>query len=121
MVLLIEQLHMIKEYKPETLYLAVRIADRYITSTIFLSQRMPSLIELAATSLLIAAKLEENVAPNFANMSTLLEEEHKLVIKKQKFVDLEESIVRRLNFDLQSATPVAFLERFLRILGLDCK
>ena len=30
MVQLIEQIHHIKEYRPETLYLAVNIADRYL-------------------------------------------------------------------------------------------
>ena len=61
---------------------------------------MPPLIDLAATSLLIAVKLEEDAAPSFSNMSSLLDEIHKIKIKKQQFIDLEEQVVRRLNFDL---------------------
>ena len=68
MVLLMEHLNAIKKYKPETLYLAVRIADRYLSSIISSSQIIPSPIDLAATSLLIAAKLEEPVGPLFVNM-----------------------------------------------------
>ena len=61
---------------------------------------MPPLIDLAATSLLIAVKLEEDASPSFSNMSALLDELHKIKVQKQQFIDLEEQVVRRLNFDL---------------------
>ena len=98
----------------------MRIADKYITSTILFNQRMHSPIDLAATSLLIAAKLKESIAPSFENMSTLLAVAHKIKVTKQQFIDLEERILRQLEFEVQSVTPVAFLERYLRIFGLNC-
>ena len=58
MVMLIEELHAAKEYKIETLYLAVSLADRYLVNITFSELQMPSLVTLAVTCIFIAAKLE---------------------------------------------------------------
>ena len=59
MVLLLEELHNIKNYKVETLYLAVSLADRYLVKLALKKTRAPCLVTLAITCLLMAAKLEE--------------------------------------------------------------
>ena len=59
MVLLIEELHAVKNYRIETLYLAVSIADRYLKQLSLAGKEEPCLISLAVICTLIAAKLEE--------------------------------------------------------------
>ena len=58
MVILIEELHALKEYKVETLYLAVSFADRYLVNVAVKKEQAPNLIQLAVVSLLMAAKME---------------------------------------------------------------
>ena len=58
MVMLIEDLCALKQYKIETLYLAVSIADRYLVNIAVQCKEAPCLITLAVVSLLMAAKLE---------------------------------------------------------------
>ena len=58
MIILIEELHVLKEYKIETLYLAVSFADRYLVNIAVKRQEAPNLISLAVVSLLMAAKME---------------------------------------------------------------
>ena len=58
MVSLIEELHTIKQYKIETLYLAVSLADRYLVYIAFSDKKAPCIVTLAVTCVLIAAKIE---------------------------------------------------------------
>lgn len=58
MVMLIEDLCSVKEYKIETLYLAVSLADRYLVNIAVLGKVAPCLITLAVSCILMAAKLE---------------------------------------------------------------
>ena len=44
MIILIEELHSIKEYKIETLYLAVSFADRYLVNIAVKKEDAPNLI-----------------------------------------------------------------------------
>ena len=62
MVQLIEKIQKIKEYKEETYFLAVSLADRYLVHIAVHGQEMPSLISLGVTAILMAAKLEQPIA-----------------------------------------------------------
>lgn len=117
--MLIEELHVTKEYKPQTLFTSVRIADRYLALTLNKSQPLPCLITLAVTSLLIGAKLEEPMGPSVDMLLKLLLEKHSINLKKSAVLDLEETIIRLLDFNLRSASPIPFLERYFRIFDLD--
>ena len=64
MVQLIEQIHNMKNYRMETLFLAVNIADRYLALLAVLHSQTPSLIELAVISIMLAAKLNEHLSPS---------------------------------------------------------
>ena len=68
---------------------------------------------------MIAAKIEQPIQPSFQRMIKLLEEEFQITRKKSELIDLEEKILRTLDFNLRSEPPVAFLERFFRIFGID--
>ena len=74
MVLLLEELHNIKDYKIETLYLAVSLADRYLVNFAVSRYQPPCHITLAVTCLLIAAKLEEDIVPSYKRMISALED-----------------------------------------------
>ena len=58
MVTTIIELHRIKSYKEETLYLACSIADHYLASLVKYGLPCPCLIHVSIVSTLIAAKLE---------------------------------------------------------------
>lgn len=52
-------------------------------------------------------------------MVRLVNAEWSVTATKFELIDLEESIIRMLDFDLHFTGPVPFLERFLRIYNLD--
>ena len=71
-----------KKYKVETLHTAVSLADRYLVKIIGQERNLPCLISLATVCLLMAAKLEENISPSFLRMISILNDEHKILLKK---------------------------------------
>ena len=74
MILLIEQLHGIKKYRTETLYMAVSLADRYLVHLAVNTKPAPCLVTLAVTCLLMAAKLEQPMSPSFTRMINILKD-----------------------------------------------
>ena len=74
MVRLIEQLVVLREYKIETIFLALSLADRYLAQITVKKEQAPCLIILATTCVLIAAKLEQPVSPSFNLMINLVNE-----------------------------------------------
>ena len=121
MVLLIEDLHKQKKYKPLTLYLSVSLSDRYLARSLLESQAAPCLITLATTCLLLAAKIEESVAPSTIVLLHTLKERHSIELQKCDVFNLEEKIIRALDFELRQSTPIDFLERYYRLFGIDTK
>lgn len=68
MVSLIQELHRVKAYAEDTFYLAVSIADRYLTVLATQGKKSPNLIQLATISLLLAAKMYQHMNPCFDMM-----------------------------------------------------
>ena len=56
------------------------------------------MVTLDTTCLLVAAKIEESIAPSTIVMLQLLHERHKIALQKSDIFDLEEKIVRKLDF-----------------------
>ena len=52
-------------------------------------------------------------------MIKLLQEQHGISKEKQELIDMEELMIRRLDFDLRSEPPLTFLERYFRVFGID--
>ena len=52
-------------------------------------------------------------------MIKLLEEKFQITRKKQELIDLEEKVLRTLDFNLRTDPTLAFLERFFRVFGID--
>jgi len=114
-----EELVRLKEYKENTFYLACSIVDRYIVSLARSNHQPKCLMNLAVIAILMAAKIEQPISPSFRRMIKLIKDEWGVNLKKQDLFNLEEDIIRELDFDLQVASPIVFQERYQRIFGLD--
>lgn len=119
MVLLMEKLHLIKGYRELTLYLAVNIADKYLSTLARKAMPAPEVVTLGAVSLLLAAKLNESMKPNMRNMAILINDTISAKIELKDLVTLEKQILNELEFDLQSETSINFVERFCQLFYLD--
>jgi hypothetical protein len=67
----------------------------------------------------MAAKLEQPISPSFTRMISLLTEEEKKSVTKQKLIDLETNILIMFGFDFNFPGPLQSMERFLRLLDYD--
>ena len=121
MLTLLEDLNRLKSYKEETFYLACSLADRYLNCKAESQEKAPCLIHLAIVCTLLACKLEQPVAPSFTRMVRLVQENWNLQIFKQDLIELEERIIKTLDFDLRFTSPIMFLERYQRIYGVDLR
>jgi len=72
LISVIQDLHKKKEYKQETLHLAGNIADRYLRLILAQGKPLPNFFALAATVMLMAAKVEQPISPSFNRMLGLL-------------------------------------------------
>ena len=79
---------------------------------------VPCLYTLAVTCLLMAAKIAQPVSPSFTRMICILGAQG-ITVEKKKIIDLEEKILKALDFSLRIVTPIDFLDRFSRLLGID--
>ena len=70
---LIEKLHHLQQYKPETLYLATSIADRYIINQAIIGNSAPDAVVLAVTAVMLSGKLEQEESPSFNVLSSFME------------------------------------------------
>ena len=74
LIQLIEVLNTKKAYNTETFFLAVNIADRYLCALVARGEQAPSLVLLAVTVLMIAAKANESINPCYEFTACLLPE-----------------------------------------------
>lgn len=72
MIFLIEEIHALKGYREQTFYSAVAIADRYLMRLAQKGLPAPSIITLGVVALLLSAKVNEAMIPNFKNMVYLI-------------------------------------------------
>ena len=112
-------LHLKKEYKKETLFIAAEIFDRYIYSVGTSIFPKTKIVALSTISMLMAAKLEQPISPSFSRMISLLSPEEKERVTKQDLITLEAHILITLGFDFNFPGPLQSMERFLRILNFD--
>ena len=118
LIQLIEKLVEIKEYRMDTLFLAVNLVDRYLSS-VNPSKRISCVGSIAVCCLLIAAKLEEPKNPSFNNMCKLLEKLEVVKVKKNTICIIESQILLELDLTVRNVVPISFLERYLRLYGMD--
>ena len=70
-------LHKKKGYRHETLFVACSILDRYLWTIGWQTFPREKMCMLATLSILMAAKLEQPISPNFGKMISLLKENEK--------------------------------------------
>ena len=119
MIKLMERLCDIKAYKEDTLYLAIFLADRYLALLAEANKPAPVLVSLGAITVFIAAKLNETPCPSLDLIIDIIRFKQKKPDWRQKLIDLEEKIIKALQFNLMYPTQMGFLDRYLRIFGLD--
>jgi len=119
MVTVIVELHRLKNYREETLYLACSLADRYLALLTTLRMPSPCLIRLAFVCTMMAAKLEEPIQPSFKRLVRLVHKEWAFTTSREELIDLEANVLSLLDWDLITPSPLFFLERFQRLFGLD--
>lgn len=119
MVQLMEELHQARGYNEHTLHIAVSIADRYLRYLAERSEKAPLLSHLTVISLLMAAKLNEPLVPAFENMVNMINGWQRDHLTNKDLVNLEEKIIKALEFELNWTSPLHFLERYQRLFGLD--
>lgn len=112
-------LHLKKEYKIETLFIAVAIFDRYMAHVGHWNFPRDQVCLLATISMLIAAKIDQPISPSFLRMISLLTDDEQKSVSKPALIDLEAKILVSMGFDFSFPGPVQCMERFLRILNFD--
>lgn len=112
-------LHSKKDYKPEALFMAANIFDRYISCQDLLKFDKKLIVSLATISTLLSAKMEQPISPSFNRMINLLSDKEVKYVSKSQLVKLEADILTKFGFDLNFPGPIQPLERYLRILNYD--
>jgi len=98
------QVHARFRLLPETLFLAVNVVDR------FLSTRVVSLVRLqlvGITAMFIAAKYEEILAPSVTNFIYCSDSTY----TEKDIIDAEKYILRSIDYNLSYPNPINFLRR----------
>lgn len=68
--------------------------------------------------MLMAAKLEQPISPNFNRMISILPDKFKACVNKKSLIKIEFDILTTLQYDLQWAGVNLYAERFIHLLGL---
>lgn len=102
--------HMKYKLRPETLFLAINILDRFLARK-RMSRRRLQLIGVVAT--LIASKYEEIYPPKISDLVYICDKAY----TKVEILDMETIVLNTLEFQLRVPTTVVFLDRFSKING----
>ncbi|XP_061664204.1 G2/mitotic-specific cyclin-B3 isoform X2 [Syngnathoides biaculeatus] len=95
----------------ETLYLAVKLTDHYLSRNAI---RHETLQLVGATAMLLASKFEERDPPCMDNFVYICDDAY----TQQQFRFMEERILRALSFDIGIPVPYSFLRRYAKCAGV---
>ncbi|XP_028993740.1 G2/mitotic-specific cyclin-B3 isoform X2 [Betta splendens] len=98
----------------ETLYLAVKMTDHYLSQTP-IHREMLQLV--GSTTMLIASKFEERSPPCVDDFLYICDDAY----KKEELISMEASILQTLSFDINIPIPYRFLRRYAKCVsaGID--
>ena len=99
---------------PETLYLTVNIIDRYLAKERVIRQRLQL---LGVTAFLIATKYEEVYPPEIPDLVYICAGSY----SKYEILEMEETILKRLDYRITIPSAHAFLVRYLKAAHADKK
>ncbi|XP_039996308.1 G2/mitotic-specific cyclin-B3 [Xiphias gladius] len=98
----------------ETLYLAVKMTDHYLSQTP-VHREMLQLV--GSTAMLIASKFEERSPPCVDDFLYICDDAY----KREELISMEASILQTLSFDINIPIPYRFLRRYAKCVsaGMD--
>ncbi|XP_015255210.1 PREDICTED: G2/mitotic-specific cyclin-B3 [Cyprinodon variegatus] len=94
----------------ETLYMAVKMTDHYLSETP-IQRQMLQLV--GSTTMLIASKFEERCPPAVEDFLYICDDAY----KREELIDMEASILQALSFDINIPIPYRFLRRYARCVS----
>ncbi|KAH9305228.1 hypothetical protein KI387_009632, partial [Taxus chinensis] len=94
----------------ETLFLAINLFDRYLSSQRVMRK---SLQLVGITSMLLACKYEEIYAPVVEDFVLISDNAY----RRTEILQMEKSILNTLRFNVSVPTPYVFMKRFLKAAG----
>ena len=108
------EVHLKFKLVPETLYLAVNIIDRYLEKQEVTRQKLQL---VGVTALLLASKYEEIYPPELRDLVYICDRAY----TRQDILEMEELILRILQYQITIPSAHAFLVRFLKAAHADKK
>eukprot|EP00934_Nitzschia_sp_Nitz4_P000481 Nitzschia sp. Nitz4//scaffold101_size76361//49267//50567//NITZ4_005606-RA/size76361-augustus-gene-0.14-mRNA-1//-1//CDS//3329532170//481//frame0 len=106
------EVHLKFKLVPETLYLTINIIDRYLQRK---EVSRPKLQLVGVTALLIAAKYEEIYPPELRDLVYICDRAY----TRPEIIEMEEKILRTLEYNITIPSAHAFLVRFLKAAHAD--
>ena len=97
---------------PETLFLAINIIDRFLSSKIV---QLDKLQLVGVTAMFIASKYEEVLSPHVTNFKEVTDEQ----FTDKQILSAERFILASLNYDLSYPNPMNFLRRISKADNYD--
>jgi len=108
------EVHLKFKLVPETLYLTVNLIDRYLERA---EVSRPKLQLVGVTSLLLASKYEEIYPPELRDLVYICDRAY----TRQDIIDMEEKILKTLEYQITIPSAHAFLVRILKAGHADKK
>jgi len=108
------EVHLKLKLVPETLYLTVNIIDRYLAKTEVLRHQLQL---VGTTALLIASKYEEIYPPELHDLVYICDKAY----SKLEILEMEEIILKKLEYKITIPSAHAFLVRYLKAAHADKK
>lgn len=106
------EVHLKFKLVPETLYLTVNLIDRYLERT---EVSRPKLQLVGVTALLIASKYEEIYPPELRDLVYICDHAY----RKEEILEMEEGILKALEYQITIPSAHAFLVRYLKAAHAD--
>ncbi|KAM4818413.1 G2/mitotic-specific cyclin-B3 isoform 2-T2 [Thomomys bottae] len=97
------------EMRHETLYLAVKLVDHYLTLSLCKKENLQL---LGSTAFFIAAKFEEPYPPSLKEFLYICED----LYQRRDMLDMEASVLTTLDYDINIPIPYHFLRRYAMCL-----
>mmetsp|Transcript_5261 Transcript_5261/g.15300 ORF Transcript_5261/g.15300 Transcript_5261/m.15300 type:complete len:387 (+) Transcript_5261:94-1254(+) len=106
------EVHLKFKLVPETLYLTINLIDRYLERQ---EVSRPRLQLVGVTSLLIASKYEEIYPPELRDLVYICDRAY----TRKEIIEMEEQILKTLEYNITIPSAHAFLVRFLKAAHAD--
>lgn len=108
------EVHLKFKLVPETLYLTINVIDRYLDRA---TVTRPKLQLVGVTALLIASKYEEIYPPELRDLVYICDHAY----RKEQILQMEETILKCLEYKITIPSAHAFLVRYLKAAHADRK